>query len=162
MRRAAWLAILLVDAGFVAWGAMAALFPEHLPGPRGIPILTAGYEGFTGHSWAQLSSASPLAAAYISMLFRLYGAYCVAFGMLAVFVAAIPFRRGEIWAWWTLLIANSIAFASAMSYDWIAHAIGPFEMSEYVGIAAIYAALAITFARGADRPVTSTSAAMSV
>ena len=43
----AWILILIVDAGFVAWGAMAAAMPDHLLGPGGTPILTAGYEGFT-------------------------------------------------------------------------------------------------------------------
>jgi hypothetical protein len=31
-----------------------------------------------------------------------------------------------------------------MTYDWIAGAIGPFEMSEYIGIAGIYGALIVT------------------
>jgi hypothetical protein len=37
-----------------------------------------------------------------------------------------------------------IAFGAAMTYDWIVGAIGPFEMSEYIGIAGIYGALAVT------------------
>ena len=32
-RRVAWLIILVVDAAFLLWGAMAALVPEHLLGP---------------------------------------------------------------------------------------------------------------------------------
>ena len=55
-RRLAWILILIVDVGFVAWGAMAAALPDHLPGPRGTPILAAGYEGFQG-SWSELAGA---------------------------------------------------------------------------------------------------------
>jgi hypothetical protein len=76
-RHVAWILIVLVDAGFVAWGAMAAAWPDLLPGPGGMPILTAGYEGFTKGSW-------------------------------------------------------------------IVNAIGPFELSEYLGLVIVYAALAVT------------------
>jgi hypothetical protein len=47
-------------------------------------------------------------------------------------------------AWWALLVGNSTAFVSAMTYDRIVRAIGPFEWSEYLGLAVIYASLAVT------------------
>src|SRR6476646_3038846 len=62
LSRIAWLFILIVDAGFVAWGAMAALAPEHLPGPGFTPIVKAEFEGFTAHSWSELNSNSPVIA----------------------------------------------------------------------------------------------------
>jgi hypothetical protein len=144
LRRVAWVLILIVDAGLLAWGAMAALLPERLPGPGSTPILTAGYENFTGGSWSALANASPRTAAFILLLFRMYGVYIVAFGLLGVFVAVTAFRRSERWAWWALLVGNTIAFVSAMRYDWIVNAIGPFEMTEYLGLGAIYLALAVT------------------
>ncbi|KAB2969046.1 MAG: hypothetical protein F9K18_01950 [Thermoanaerobaculia bacterium] len=143
-RRVAWLLVLVADAGLLAWGAMAALAPQHLPGPGSAPILTAGYESFSGGSWSELANAAPRTAAFILLLFRIYGAYIVAFGLLAVAVAATAFRRGETWAWWVLLSGNTIAFGSAMTYDLTVRAIGPFELSEYLGLAVIYAALAVT------------------
>ena len=51
------------------------------------------------------------------VLFRVYGAYVVAFGLLATAVAATAFRRGEHWSWWALLVGNTIAFVSAMTYN---------------------------------------------
>ncbi|HSF19946.1 MAG TPA: hypothetical protein VLK65_30775 [Vicinamibacteria bacterium] len=33
---------------------------------------------------------------------------------------------------------------SAMRYDWIVNAIGPFELTEYLGLALLYGALAVT------------------
>jgi len=74
----------------------------------------------------------------------MYGIYIVAFGLLAVVIAATAFRRGDRWAWWALLVGNTIAFVSAMTYDRIVGAIGPFEWSEYLGLAVIYASLAVT------------------
>ena len=143
-RLAALVMILLVDVGFVAWGLMAAAWPDHLPGPHGAPILTAGYEGFTKTSWSELAGALPMTAKYIGMLFRLYGVYCLVFGVMATAIAVTAFRRGERWAWWTLLAGNTIALASAMTYDWTVNAIGPFELTEYLGVVAVYGALAIT------------------
>ena len=133
-RRVAWLVILIVDAGFLLWGAMAALVPEHLLGPGSKPILTAGYEGFTKGSWSELVQTSPRTAGYITLLFRTYGAYGVAFSLPAIALAATAFRRGDRWAWWALLFGNTIALGAAMTDDWIADAIGPFEMSEYLGL----------------------------
>ena len=136
--------MLIADAGLLGWGAMAALVPERLPGPGSVPILAAGYEGFTGRSWSELADASPTTAEFMRLLFRLYGAYIVAFALVAIAITATAFRRGEGWAWWALLVGNTIAFGAAMTYDWTVGAIGPLEMSEYVGIAAIYGALAVT------------------
>jgi hypothetical protein len=143
-RRLAWILILIADAGFAAWGAMAAALPDFLAGPGGKPILAAGYEGFTRGSWAELAAAAPATAGYIAVLFRLYGVFCLVFGLMAIAITVTAFRRGERWAWWTLLVGNTIAYVSAMTYDRIVNAVGPFELTEYLGLAAIYLALAVS------------------
>jgi hypothetical protein len=43
-----------------------------------------------------------------------------------------------------LLIGNTIALVSAIAYDRLANAIGPFELTEYLGLAMVWAALIIT------------------
>ncbi len=143
-RQIAWILILIVDAGFVVWGAMAAAWPDHLLGPGGIPILQAGYEGFSNGSWSAFASTSPMTARYIEVLFRMYGVFNVTFGLMAGAIAVMAFRRGDGWAWWTLLVGNTIALVAAMTYDWTVNAIGPFELTEYLGLAFVYAALAMT------------------
>jgi hypothetical protein len=143
-RRAAWILVLLADVGFGAWGLMAAAFPDLLLGPHGVPILTAGYEGYSGGSWAELARTSPATAGYISVLFRMYGVFNVVFGFLASAIAVTGFRRGETWAWWALLVGNTAAYVSAMTYDRIVRAIGPFELTEYLGLVVVYVALALT------------------
>ena len=143
-RRIASVIILVADVGLAAWGAMAWLLPNYLLGPKGAPILEAGYAGFTGQSWQQLAADSPKTAGYMLLLFRTYGAYCLTVGILGTAIAATAFRRGEKWAWWALLIANTIAYPVAMRYDWLVHAIGPFELTEYLGIALVWIALAMT------------------
>ncbi len=143
-RQVAWALILLVDLGYIAWGAGAAVSPDHLLGPGGKAILPAGYEGYTGGSWPELVHASPLAAAYMAVLYRLYGIYCVLFGFMSSAIAVTAFRRGETWAWWTLFMGNTVALLSAITYDKIVNAIGPFELTEYLGLALVWAALALT------------------
>ena len=143
-RVVAWILVLIVDAAYIAWGGMAAAFPDHLLGPGGTPILTAGYEGFTNASWSELVKASPMTAKYISMVFRLYGVYCLVFGVMGVAIAITAFRRGDIWAWWALLAGNTIALVAAMRYDWMVNAIGPFELTEYLGLVLVYGSLALT------------------
>jgi hypothetical protein len=143
-RRVAWMVILIADAGLLAWGAMAALVPGRLLGPGTAPILAAGYESFTKRSWSVLRDTSPMTTEFITLLFRMFGVGNVEFALLAIVVAATTFRRGDRWAWWALLVGNTIAFGAPMTYDRIVGAIGPFEILEYVGIAGIYLALAVT------------------
>lgn len=144
LRRVAWIVILVVDLGYIAWGAGAAVSPDHLLGPGGRAILPAAFEGYSGASWSALADVSPFIAGYMALLYRMYGIYCALFGMMGSAIAATAFRCGERWAWWTLLVGNTIALVSAMRYDWVVNAIGPFELTEYVGLAAVWGALAVT------------------
>jgi hypothetical protein len=143
-RRVALMLILIVDVGYVAWGGAAAASPEQLLGPGGIGILPAAYEAYSGGSWSELVSASPAIAGYITVLYRMYGVYCLLFGVMASVIAVTAFRRGERWAWWTLLLGNTLALVSAMTMDWVVNAIGPFELTEYLGLVLIWGALAVT------------------
>ncbi len=158
LQRVRWILILIVDVGYLAWGAMAAASPDHLLGPGGEPILPAGYEGFSGGSWSELAGTSPMTAEIhdgaLPDVRRLQRGCS---GCWAVAIAVTAFRRGERWAWWALLVGNTIALVSAMTYDWTVNAIGPFELTEYLGLALIWGALAVTAPfRAAGRPVPST------
>ena len=152
--RIAVILMLIVEASLVGWGAMAALAPERLLGPGGAPIVAAEWEGFTGQPWSDLARTSPQTIAFATVIFRVYGAYNVAFGLLAIFTAANAFRRGERWAWWALLVANTITLGSAMRFDWVMRAIGPFEVTEYLGLVMVYTALAMTAPFHRHRPIT--------
>lgn len=144
LQRIGWVLILVVDVGYIAWGASAAVSPDHLLGPGGKAILPAGYEGYSGASWSELAAAFPPIAGYMKVLYRMYGVYNVLFGLMGSAIALTAFRRGERWAWWTLLVGNTVALLSAMTYDKAVNAIGPFELSEYLGLALVWVALAAT------------------
>ena len=157
LQHVAWILILIVDVGYIAWGAGAAASPNHLLGPGGKAILPAGYEGYSGGSWSELASASPLIAGYVTVLYRMYGIYNVLFGLLGSAIAVTDFRRGEHWAWWVLLVGNTVALVSVMTYDKTVNAIGPFELTEYLGLAMVWGALAVTVpVRAPARPVPAT------
>lgn len=143
-RRVAWILILLADLGLLAWGAMAAIAPEHLLGPNSMPILKAEYEGYTGYSWSELIATAPKTADLLTLVFRMYGIYGVAFSLMAIAISVTAYRHGGHWAWWALLVGNTLTYVSAMTYDQIARAVGPFELTEYLGLAAVYFALAVT------------------
>jgi hypothetical protein len=147
-RHIALVLILIVDVALVAWGAMAAALPDFLLGPGGKPILPAGYEGFTGSSWSELVNTAPMTAGYIELLFRMYGIFNVVFSLMAIAIAVTAFRRGDGWAWWALLVGNTIALVAAMTYDRTVNAIGPFELTEYLGLALVWFAFAITVPLG--------------
>ena len=143
-RSIAVLLILIVDVSYIAWGAMAAAWPDHLLGPHGTPIVIAGYEGFTRASWSELIRTAPATARYIGVVFTMYGIYCAIVGLLMATIALTAFRRGDRWAWWALLIGNTSALVSATRYDWVVNAIGPFELTEYLGLVLVYVALGLT------------------
>jgi hypothetical protein len=143
-RRVAWILILLADVGLLAWAAMAAIAPEHLLGPNSTPILQAEYEGFTGYSWPELIATAPKTADLLTLVFRMYGIYGVAFSLMGIAISVTAFRRGDRWAWWALMVGNTITYVSAMTYDQIARAVGPLEVTEYLGLATVYFALAVT------------------
>ena len=143
-RQIAVILMLLADVGLLAWGAMAAIAPERLLGPNSAPILHAEYEGYTGNSWSELANTSPTTTVFMTIVFRMYGIYGVAFSLMAIAISVTAFRRGEGWAWWALLVGNTLTYVSAMRYDWIMRAIGPFELTEYLALVAVYVALAVT------------------
>jgi hypothetical protein len=77
---------------------------------------------------------------------------------MGVSIAVTAFRRGERWSWWTLLVANTVALVSAMTYDKLVNAIGPFEVTEYLGLALVWGAFAITARlRPIARPIPATT-----
>jgi len=143
-RQLAWILILIVDVGIIAWGAMAALAPAHLPGPGSTPILQAEYLGFTGRPWSELTQTSIATADFITVIFRMYGTFNVVYGLMAAAITVTAFRRGERWAWWAQLVGHTIALVSAITFDRVVNAIGVFEITEYVGLFLVYIALALT------------------
>ena len=125
----------MADAGIVLYGVLALATPA---------ILTAGYEHYSGQPWTSLVAQAPETAAYLLLVYRMVGGLNVALGITLIAIIVGPFRRGERWAWFTLLGANVLGFGVPMTYDHITGAIGFFEILEFVAIAAVLLALALS------------------
>lgn len=107
--------------------------------------LIPGYEHYTGHSWPALMHTSPATAHFILVAFRLVGALNIAVGLPLAVITLTAFRARQRWAWWTLLAANTIALGAPITYDLTTGAIGPFELLEWVLLAAVLLALTTTW-----------------
>ncbi len=131
----AWKVIVVVGVGILAWGIMAAANPS---------VLTAGFETYTDRTWAAFAAGDGQAADFVLAGFRLVGALNVAVALALIAIAATAFRRGEAWAWGTLLVGTTLAIGSPIIYDQYVGYVGAFEALEYVGLLATYVALAAT------------------
>lgn len=133
-RRWSWILILAADAGIVLYGVMAIATPT---------TLTAGYESYTGATWANLSGSAPADASYVLLLYRLVGGLNIGLGLALIAVVVGAYRRGEGWAWFTVLAGNAIGFGVPMAYDQITGAVGAFEVLEFVAVAAVLVGLVL-------------------
>jgi FtsH-binding integral membrane protein len=91
-------------------------------------VLSALYVGLTptadqtelqGRTWEEFASQDPEVAAIYSMDLALLGMSIGAFAVLASVVAAMPYRRGERWAWYALWVVPLLwgAVAARMIID---------------------------------------------
>lgn len=142
-RRWAWTLILAADVGIVLYGVMAVAMPQ---------ALTAGYESYTGSTWANLDTGAAADASYVLLLYRLVGGLNIGLGLVLIAVVVGAYRRGERWAWFTILAGNAVGFGAPMAYDQVTGAIGTFEVLEFVAVAAVLVALVLFPGRLADRP----------
>jgi hypothetical protein len=85
--RYAWVIVLLAEVGVLVYGVMAAVAPT---------ALVPGYESYSSRTWPALVAADTQTAAFVLLLFRLLGAYNVAFAVLAIAIAATAFRRRRL------------------------------------------------------------------
>lgn len=93
-----------------------------------------------GRLWSSGLVGAPDTAAYLLLVYRMVGGLNVALGITFIALIVGPFRRGERWAWFTLLAGNVIGFGVPMTYDQITGAFGIFEILEFVAIAAVLGA----------------------
>jgi len=73
--RLAWVVLLLADTGIVLYGVLAVATPS---------LLTAGYERYSGTSWASLVAQAPQTAAYLLLIYRMVGGLNVALGITLI------------------------------------------------------------------------------
>ena len=71
----------------------------------GLPSDHAGtFTAITGASWPHAQATAPGLAQYVTLLERGYALHELTFALLFVVIVAVPFRRGQRWAWWAAWI----------------------------------------------------------
>lgn len=102
-RRSRWLtaasAALVLFAMFNVFAAVMDLIATAdagLPGDH-----TGTFRTLAGRSWESVKAAQPGTARYVTLLERGYALHELTFAILFIVIAAIPFRAGRRWAWWS-------------------------------------------------------------
>ncbi len=103
----AGLVLLLALGLFYVFGAVSDLLAD---ARVGLPVDHLGtYTALAGADFGQTRTVSPGVADYITLLERGYALHELTFAGLFLVIVAVPFRRRQRWAWWSLwllLIAN--------------------------------------------------------
>ncbi|QQG48896.1 MAG: hypothetical protein HY247_00840 [archaeon] len=73
-------------------------------GLLGIPPNPPSPESATGLTSSQIAARIPGISDYIGSIARQLGNFMLAMGVLTMGIAAVPFRRGEKWAWYIFWI----------------------------------------------------------
>ncbi len=88
----------------------------------GTPVNPPSPEGMTGLTLAEMGARIPGLLGFISSISTQLGNFMLGYGVLIMGVAAIPYRKGEKWAWytfWILLVNVCIQLANSRGgYLW--------------------------------------------
>ncbi|HWN98105.1 MAG TPA: hypothetical protein VNS63_02440 [Blastocatellia bacterium] len=103
---ASWVMLLVISAG-IALVSVQSLFVAYSKSDAG---LTQQY------STAQIREQGGEEAVKAFMARRVTAAtWALAYGLLAIAVTLVPYRRGEQWAWWALLVSVGLSQVLSMA-----------------------------------------------
>ncbi len=66
----------------------------------GNPLDPGAVRGITGMSWEEIVTSTPGVARFISEVIRMSSLFQLGWSLLGTLIAAIPYRKGESWAWY--------------------------------------------------------------
>ena len=105
-----WRVMFLWGAGVALLG-LVAVFVNHVLSPQ-ILLYTAADERFTGLSWSDIQQTGSRLPLWLTLFYDITALMMVFYGVLTAVVSATAYRRGERWAWFSLLLA----FLASSSY----------------------------------------------
>ncbi len=82
-------------------------------------------ETLIGSTFAQIRTFNPNVMDILTSMSRFSGLYLLTTGMLGVFILAVPFRKGQKWAWYATLIAIGIGLFGQLALIYIAGSLMP-------------------------------------
>lgn len=105
-------------------GALSALY---------VVITPAGEQtSLAGRTWAKFAGQDAEMASIVSRLLVVLGLLGMAFGLAALLIALIPYRRGQSWSWFALWLVPLMYGAIAVRQLTSQYVVGYF----YAGLAA--------------------------
>jgi hypothetical protein len=88
---------------WVSWGPLTVVSTFVALSALWVALTPAGDQTeLAGRTWGQFAQQDPEVASLYSMDLVVLGLLGAGFGLLAVVVSVIPYRRGERWAWYAL------------------------------------------------------------
>ncbi len=95
-KRQAWLGFLAIGILGLIFGAYSYVLAQ--------PLEPETFARITGVSWEEAQQSLPGMAEYVSIIVQSQAQFMLAFGALVVALAAVPYRKGEAWAWYALWV----------------------------------------------------------
>jgi hypothetical protein len=120
-------------------GALSALYVAITPTGEQTPL--------AGRTWAEFAARDTDVASIVSRLLVVLALLGIGFGLVALLITLLPYRRGERWSWYTLWLVPLTYGAIAVRQISGQYAIGYF----YAGLATT-AALALLLPYILGRP----------
>lgn len=101
-----WIAALIMAIWILLGGLMAIITPDIL--------ISAGFEDYTGRAWSDFASANPKIADLYRIAYGEIGGLALCIVALVIGVVLTGYRKGERWAWFTLLVAGIFGWGSVL------------------------------------------------
>jgi len=99
----------------VSWGLLTVVSALAAAGGLWVALTPTGDQTkLTDRTWEQFAADDPEFASLYSMDLVMLGTFAAGLGLLATVVSAIPYRRGERWAWYALwLVPGTLGTVTA-------------------------------------------------
>jgi len=81
-------------------------------------VFVPSFETFTGQTWVKFSASSPRLADLYVMYLQWAGVIFLAVGAAVCSMSLRPYRKGERWSWYSLLIVGIVPLIGTISFDW--------------------------------------------
>lgn len=114
----AWKVYLVYGIYIALIGILALAFPKSL--------YLGQFASFTGGSFAQFAAENARIGSFIGLAFRAYGCMTLLVGIFKIFIALYPYRKGEAWSWWLILIIGVVAYSFLFSYSFVVRDLATF------------------------------------
>ena len=98
-------------------------------------IFVSDFLGFTGQSYAEFLTSSPLEAEIYMVTKKLLGVFLLLIGILIVMITRKSYSKGEKWSWYALLITGAMLWGSLIGYRVVIGYVAPSIITFVIGAA---------------------------